>query len=355
MDVTLTPSTRRNAEDHPELGPPPTPMPRAVVCPYCGDLSSSGVRCTKCNGRFDHLSRQATQNAMGPWQIRDERVPTRPGCSFQTLKTLIERGQVRPTTVIRGPATRQFWMLAKDTPGVANLFGQCHNCRASVEPGAYMCAACGAVFEIDRDRQHLGLSPVRLLPGQADPEVIAASITTGVQTAAPTAGLESAPSAPVEVDDEALRRVPRLERRLAETRTRERVAWTSAAALLVAAAAAVLVRPAGPAPRPTTSTEEAMAAARVVPILGAGDVERVDEPAEARRPDEPPEVGPASTWDRAKQRVTELVKSGSSASLRDAIGLLDGLDRAGALPPEGVALRERLAERLDQILLRSIP
>ena len=42
-----------------------------VVCPYCGHAqSAAGVgaaQCAACKGLFDPLSRQATQNAMGPW------------------------------------------------------------------------------------------------------------------------------------------------------------------------------------------------------------------------------------------------------------------------------------------------
>jgi hypothetical protein len=121
------------------------------------------------------LSRQATQNALGPWFIRDETNPHKPGCSYETLRGLIQKKRVTLRTVIRGPTTRQFWTYASRTPSVANLLGVCHNCSARVDPGAYSCGSCGAVFTPEVDRQHLGLGPVRLLPGQASPEVIAAS------------------------------------------------------------------------------------------------------------------------------------------------------------------------------------
>lgn len=177
---------------------PPTPKPRAVVCPYCGQISGAATRCDRCGGRFDPLSRQATQNAMGPWYFLDPACPTRPGCSYATLRSLVERGTVRRDSVIRGPSTRQFWMLATRVPGVAHLFGSCHNCQAAVGADNYACPACGAVFEVERDRQHLGVGPVRLLPGQASVEHLAAS--AGVEAGEPSVA-RPVRSAPAAVDD----------------------------------------------------------------------------------------------------------------------------------------------------------
>lgn len=154
-------------------GDPPSPMPRAVLCPYCGSVTGSNARCTACGGRFDPLSRQATQNHMGPWCVRDERSPHRPGCTYETLCRLIDSGLVGLDTVLRGPSTRQFWTLARHTPGVAHRLGVCHNCRTVVGRGAFQCPACHASFSVDRDRQHLGVGQSRPLPGHGTPEVLA--------------------------------------------------------------------------------------------------------------------------------------------------------------------------------------
>jgi hypothetical protein len=153
----------------------PPSGPRGVLCPYCGTISANPKRCDRCSGHFDPLSRQATQNAMGPWFIRDVANPSRPGCSFETLRDMIKRGKVTQETILKGPTTRQFWNFAARTPSVANLLGLCHNCHSEVSPEAYSCGACGAVFSPETDRQHLGLAPVHLLPGQASPEIIAAA------------------------------------------------------------------------------------------------------------------------------------------------------------------------------------
>lgn len=205
MLVTTTNGSTTHAEQDGWSADPPTPKPRAVVCPYCGQITGAATRCDRCGGRFDPLSRQATQNAMGPWTFLDPACPTRPGCSYETLRTLVERAIVKRDAVIRGPSTRQFWMLATRVPGVAHLFGVCHSCQARVSPDDYSCKACGAVFEVERDRQHLGVGPIRLLPGEANADRLAAAAgvpmhepayaPAGVRPAPSPAGLARTPSA----------------------------------------------------------------------------------------------------------------------------------------------------------------
>lgn len=182
----------------PVASPMPRPAPKAILCPYCGEVSKNVSRCANCGGRFDHLSRQASQNAMGPWQIRDLQDPFRPGCSFETLKRLIVKGKITENTVLRGPTTRQFWSPAKRTPSVANLFGICHGCQGEVNPEDPACPRCGASFEPEADRQYMGLMPVRLLPGQASAEAVAASTYEPEPARSPT----PIPTHPPEVEAE---------------------------------------------------------------------------------------------------------------------------------------------------------
>lgn len=144
-----------------------------VLCTYCGSLSISTSKCSNCGGHFDLLSRQRTQNGMGPWFIRDQVNPFHPGCSYDTLRRLIARGRVRPDTVMRGPTTRQFWSFARNTPGVAHLLGACHACHAPVDATAHACPSCAASFVVADDRQQLGLAPMQMLPGDADPAAVA--------------------------------------------------------------------------------------------------------------------------------------------------------------------------------------
>lgn len=161
------------AEARAIAGEIPTPQLQSIVCPYCGVVTPDSGRCSACNGRFDPLSRQATQNQMGPWSIRDDRLPHRPGCSYETIARLIEQGKISLETTLRGPTTRQFWTLARHTPGISHLLGVCHSCQTQVKSDAFACPICHASFQAERDRQHLGLGPYRPLPGQGVPEVLA--------------------------------------------------------------------------------------------------------------------------------------------------------------------------------------
>jgi len=161
----------------------PSPQPRLpALCPYCGHghtLSPGTPRplqCESCKGRFEPLSRQATQNAMGPWQIRDPQQPFRPPCSYDTIARLAQRGKITATTIVRGPTTRQFWAYARDTPGIAAILGLCHSCHTAVSPDDRACPSCEAILRPTTDRQQLGLSPIAALPGEAPPEQIAALI-----------------------------------------------------------------------------------------------------------------------------------------------------------------------------------
>jgi hypothetical protein len=118
-------------------------------------------------GLFEPLSRQASHNAMGPWFVRNLNRPFQPGCSYETLVKMIERGQVTKNVIVRGPTTRQFWTVAKRVPGIAHLLGYCHNCDASVDPGDHGCHACGVPFGAYLDRNFMGLPDVKPLPWEA--------------------------------------------------------------------------------------------------------------------------------------------------------------------------------------------
>jgi hypothetical protein len=159
-----------------EGGPTAVPDRKVrVLCPYCGRGTLLGAKCEHCKGLLDPLSRQATQNSMGPWFIHDPANPYRPGCSYDIIRDMVRRGKLNGQTVMRGPTTRQYWMLASRVPSVAHLLGRCHNCQKPVDKDNVSCPSCSADFSAELDRQFLGLGPVYLLPGQASPEEIARS------------------------------------------------------------------------------------------------------------------------------------------------------------------------------------
>lgn len=131
---------------------------KLVLCPYCGHAQQGGDRCQDCGGLFEPLSRRATQIAMGPWYIRDKARPFKPGCCYDIVKRLAETGRIKPTTVMRGPTSKQFWSIARNVPGVAHLVGYCHACSAHVSPNEPKCPDCGAMFGEPRNRNELGIS-----------------------------------------------------------------------------------------------------------------------------------------------------------------------------------------------------
>ncbi len=167
-----------------------------ILCPYCGHVEAAPAeRCGKCNGFFDPLSRKVTQQHMGPWFIRDNTAPFRPGCSYEVITKQVEKGKITPATIMRGPTTKQFWSVARMVPGVAHLLGFCHSCGASVDKNASFCPQCSAQFSHQGDRLALGLDPddssVFEEAARAQAELAAAQ-----QAAAKAAPPQGAPSTP---------------------------------------------------------------------------------------------------------------------------------------------------------------
>lgn len=190
-DTTTTPSgTPASISDAPASG-------AEAICPYCGVSIGAATRCPGCKGLLDPLSRQASTNSMGPWFIRDEDQPFRPGCSHETLRILVARGKVTRTTIVRGPTTRQFWTHAGRTRGLAHLLGVCHNCQATVSASASECGSCGASFAVPADRQQLGLGTMHAIPvpgAQAVRSAVAAPLPAGVTVVTPSPAPVPAPA-----------------------------------------------------------------------------------------------------------------------------------------------------------------
>jgi hypothetical protein len=147
---------------------PLPPNVKAMICPYCGHVQEAGPRCSACHVEVDSLTRQATQNDMGPWFVRDPNRPHFPGCSYETMGKLVSMGVITKHTVVRGPSTQQFWMAARRAPGIAHLLGYCHECDAKVSPKDLRCPACRVAFGAWLDRDRLGLDEIRGLPGDPD-------------------------------------------------------------------------------------------------------------------------------------------------------------------------------------------
>ena len=85
----------------------PTNPPVTHVCPYCGQVSASAPPdpCPTCKMRDTPETRAATTARVGPWYLLQARNPAAPGMNFATLLSLVRRGHVTPTSVVRGPRT----------------------------------------------------------------------------------------------------------------------------------------------------------------------------------------------------------------------------------------------------------
>lgn len=97
---------------------------------------------------------------MGPWYIRDKQNPFRPGCSFEVLLKQLEKGKIKPTTILRGPTTRQYWSVARNVPGISQYVGYCYACGEHVDKKDKSCGKCGAKFAYRPERDALGLDPL---------------------------------------------------------------------------------------------------------------------------------------------------------------------------------------------------
>ncbi len=357
----------------------PVPTPRVVLCPFCGGLSANLEACTHCKGRFDPLSRQASQNAMGPWFIRDERQPFAPGCSFETVKNLIARGRISKNTIIRGPTTNQFWTLAKRTPGVANLLGVCHNCQHEVSPKDFACGACGAPFTPEVDRQHLGLAPLQPLPGQAPPAVIAAlsGPPVGVEPIELDRLAPAAQSTPPASDHPRRREPSRLPERVVSSRADDTRMWLmlAGAMVLVILLGAVfgpeLARRLGGSPaavgsppvsqagggqvlpiedEPGGVSDQPAARARVSDRGGDGTVQAARATPDAEGPSgKTPDTDEEAEASSLLRELMDLIHEDSERSLETARGLLRTEAVRAALAQ---AQRERLEALIDRRLRR---
>jgi hypothetical protein len=177
------------------------------LCPYCGEFTErrseqagggGTPRCRGCLAFLDPLSKQVTQSHMGPWAVRDTTRPFYPGVAFEVLVALISRGDVTAETVVRGPGTGQFWMLAREAPGIAHLVGRCHACGGSVRRGEGRCGQCGVTFPIFADRDRLGLpgasTPKRLSAFASDEELRAGAPQRPMQSASFAPAVSAAPA-----------------------------------------------------------------------------------------------------------------------------------------------------------------
>jgi hypothetical protein len=112
-------------------------------CVYCGQvIPRTSDRCPHCRTSFSLAVRKASREVLGPWYYLDPRNPSGRGVTFETLIKMIEKGRIRPDSIIRGPTTQQDWMYAAEVPRLAKYLGMCPHCFAEAKPEDTYCTHC---------------------------------------------------------------------------------------------------------------------------------------------------------------------------------------------------------------------
>lgn len=319
-----------------------------------------GAACAHCGGRQDPLSRQATQNGMGPWFVRDERAPFRPGCSFETLAKMVSAGAVTADSVVRGPSTHQFWVRATKAAGVARLLGVCHACGQGVRADEYLCRACGAALEVEMDRQHLGLGQTRAVPGRDARPVPAGSAAGAAESAAAIASrvrVSAGEAEPIHARYESVHvsRVASLERAVRRER-RMRAGLVSLCVVLVALLGVVLAsgtrgeRDLGGDPQAGDAGEASPRTA--VEAATPGEVTAPDGPvfADAALP-----VTEDAAWLEIEREILDPDTTHDEPWLDAQIERLQAMAERGELPERGERLLEALRAERERLDLRVLP
>ena len=171
------------------------------VCPFCGTLSETpDGPCSRCSMENSSASRKATKQRIGPWYVYQHRNPAAPGMKFETLLSFVEKGKVKPRTVVRGPTTHQLWRFAAHVKGLSREFGVCFSCGGAITPSTNLCPHCNRLQEppvnpdvlLEGDPDTRAASPARPAPRPApvyrpaaEPDVADDEIDEPVEEVAP--------------------------------------------------------------------------------------------------------------------------------------------------------------------------
>jgi hypothetical protein len=134
---------------------------RILACPLCGETQYEQTVCKQCGGKLDPDGLLLAEASFGPWYVRDEDNPFAPGMTYDLLVQKIGDETLHRFSLVRGPTTRQLWIIAKRVPGIAHLLGRCHRCDEHVDPASNACHMCEVAFGGYRSRDSLGLEETK--------------------------------------------------------------------------------------------------------------------------------------------------------------------------------------------------
>ncbi len=141
---------------------------QSAPCASCAQLNErEAERCSSCGQDLSGLMLDKMAKHSGPWFVYDNVRPF-PGVSLERIVSLIRRGALQPTSIVRGPTTRYQWRYAIEAPIISRHMGRCWRCQATVSLDDSACPECNVVLQgMSRQDQ---LQPFMSLPVPAETE-----------------------------------------------------------------------------------------------------------------------------------------------------------------------------------------
>ncbi len=119
----------------------------SAPCASCAQLNTRvAEHCAHCGQNLGQDMLQKMAKHSGTWFVFDTVRPF-PGVSLERMLSLIKRGALKATSIVRGPTTYYQWRFAIETPLIARLLGHCWNCHAEVAAAEQDCPQCRAKLD----------------------------------------------------------------------------------------------------------------------------------------------------------------------------------------------------------------
>ena len=120
---------------------------QSAPCASCAQLNDrEAQRCAHCGQDLSEPMLEKMAKHSGPWFVYDNVRPF-PGVSLERIVSLIRRGTLQPTSIVRGPTTRYQWRYAIEAPIISRHLGRCWRCQATVILDDSACPECNVVLQ----------------------------------------------------------------------------------------------------------------------------------------------------------------------------------------------------------------
>ncbi len=119
---------------------------QSAPCASCAQLNDrEAEQCAYCGQDLSGPMLEKMAKHSGPWFVYDNVRPF-PGVSLERIGSLIRRGALQPTSIVRGPTTRYQWRYAIEAPIISRHMGRCWRCQAAVSLDDSACPECNVVL-----------------------------------------------------------------------------------------------------------------------------------------------------------------------------------------------------------------